>query len=321
MRESRINSAVRANLKTRQLALLIHLDEERCVLRAAESCGMTQPAASKLLRDMEEALDVRLFDRHARGVEPTWYGEVLVRHARQALSEIGEAHDEIAALKAGLSGQASIGTVMNPGTNLVPAAIARLKRQHPAIRVSIDMDHSKTLVERLLQGHLDMLVARISEPRSASELNFEPLGNERHAAIAGAQHPLAGKPGLKLQALADQPWIFPASGNLLRDRLLEAFLREGLPVPGNIVQTSSLPVITALLRTTDMVVALPEEVVTPYVRSGVLTVLLPDIGVQTDSFGIVTRRQQRLSPGAQTMLRVLRETAADMYPLVAQPAA
>jgi DNA-binding transcriptional LysR family regulator len=321
MRDMRTSSFIRSTLKTRQLALLVHLDEERCVLRAAEACGMTQPAASKLLRDIEEGLDVRLFDRHARGVEPTWYGEILVRHARQVMSEISVAHEEIAALKAGLTGQAAIGTVMNPGTTLVPAAIARLKREHPAIRVSVEVDHSKTLVEKLLQGHLDMLVARVSEPKDAGELSFEPLGNERHAAIAGAQHPLAGKPLFGLEALADQPWILPSHGNLLRDRLLEAFLQRGLAPPSNIVQTSSLPVITSLLTTTDMIVALPEDVVASYCQSGALTVLIPDIGVQVDAFGLVTRRLHKLSPGAHTMLRVLRATAAEMYPATMRPKA
>jgi DNA-binding transcriptional LysR family regulator len=143
---------IRSRLKTRQLALLVHLDEERCVVRAAEAAGMTQPAASKLLREIETGLDVKLFERHARGVAPTWYGEILVRHARLALSEISLAHEEIAALRAGLSGKAAIGTVVNPGTNLVPMAIARVKQHHPNILISVDIDFSKPLVERLLHG-------------------------------------------------------------------------------------------------------------------------------------------------------------------------
>lgn len=74
---------------------------------------------------------MKLFERHARGVEPTWYGHVLIRRARAAMSEIGRAQEEIAALRAGRMGQASIGTVVNPGTNLVPQAIAEVKREFP----------------------------------------------------------------------------------------------------------------------------------------------------------------------------------------------
>jgi DNA-binding transcriptional LysR family regulator len=304
---------IRSRLKTRQLALLVHLDEERCVVRAAQAAGMTQPAASKLLREIEAGLDVKLFERHARGVAPTWYGEILVRHARLALSEISLAHEEIAALKAGLSGKASIGTVVNPGTNLVPMAVARVKQQHPAILISVDIDFSKPLVERLLQGQLDMLVARVLDSHGAEALSFEPLADERLALIAGSHHPLAGKPDLRLEDLVPQPWILPAPGSLVRDELSSVFLQLGLPIPSNIVQTSSLPVITSLLRMTNMIAPLPEECVQPYCESGLLTVLIKDLGLQIGSFGIIVRRGHQLSPGAQIMLRALRETAAKLY--------
>jgi DNA-binding transcriptional LysR family regulator len=301
-------------VKIRQLALLAHLDEERCVLRAAEAAGMTQPAASKLLREFEDALQVQLFERHARGVAPTWYGEILVRHARSILSEISLAQEEIAALKSGLSGQASVGTVTNPGTNLVPMAVALLKRKHPGLLVSIELDHSRPLVEKLLQGQLDMLVARIMDSRGAEELHFEPLADERHAVIAGAQHPLVGKTDLRLEDLVDQPWILPPQGSVLRDRLRGVFLQRGLPVPVNVVQTQSLPVITSLLRETNSLVALPEDAVQPLVESGLLNVLVKDLGVEIGEFGIITRRDYTLSPGAHALLGCVRETAAKLYP-------
>ena len=303
----------RSRLKTRQLALLVHLDEERCVVRAAQAAGMTQPAASKLLREIETGLDVQLFERHARGVAPTWYGEILVRHARLALSEISLAHEEIAALKAGLAGKAAIGTVVNPGTNLVPMAVARVKRQHPAILISVDIDFSKPMVERLLQGQLDMLVARVLDSHGAESLSFEPLADERIAVIARRDHPLAGKPDLRLEDLVSQPWILPAPGSLVRDELVSVFLKRGLPLPNNIVQTSSLPVITSLLRTTNMIAPLPEESVQPYCESGELTVLVKDLGLEIGAFGIIVRRGHKLSPGAQIMLTALRDTAADLY--------
>jgi DNA-binding transcriptional LysR family regulator len=313
MTELQVKYLSQPRLKTRQLALLVHLDEERCVVRAAEAAGMTQPAASKLLREIETGLDVKLFERHARGVAPTWYGEILVRHARLALMEISLAHEEIAALKAGLSGKAAIGTVLNPGTNLVPMAVARVKQQHPAILISVDIDFSKPLVQRLLQGQLDMLVARVLDSHGAEALSFEPLANERHAAIARRHHPLAGRPGLRLEDLVSQPWILPAPGSLVRDELVSVFLQRGLPLPNNVVQTSSLPVITSLLRTTDMIAPLPEECVQPYCESGELTVLVEDLGLEIGSFGIIVRREHKLSPGAQIMLTTLRETAAKLY--------
>jgi DNA-binding transcriptional LysR family regulator len=297
----------------RQLALLVHLDQERCVLRAAEAAGMTQPAASKLLREFENALQVKLFERHARGIAPTWYGEILVRHARSILSEITLAQEEIATLESGLSGQASLGTVTNPATNLVPQAVSLLKKQHPGLLVSIELDYSRPLVEKLLQGQLDTVIARILDSRDAEDLEFEPLADERHAIIAGAHHPLAGRSGLQLEDLVAQPWILPPAGSVLRDRLVNVFLQRGLTVPINVIQTQSLPVTTSLLRTSNTVAPLSIDAVQPLCQSGLLTVLVKDIGVEVGLFGIITRRAYKLSPGAQALVRALRETATKLY--------
>ena len=304
---------IRSRLKTRQIVLLVYLDKYGSVLRAANAIGMTQPAASKLLRELEEIFDVPLFERQARGIAPTWYGEILIRHARSMLSEISRAQEEIAALKSGLTGQAFVGTVMNPGANLVPMAVAQLRQHHPRMLVSIELDSSKPLIDKLLKGELDIVIARVHESRSAQELQSEPLADERHAVIAGAQHPFAGRENLQLDDLVDQGWILPPEGSLIRDRLVSAFLQRGMPAPQEVVEAVSVPVITNLLRLTNMVVALPKETVQSYCDLGMLTVLIDDIGIEIGTFGIVTRRGQPLSPGAHAMLSALREAAGKLY--------
>jgi DNA-binding transcriptional LysR family regulator len=321
--QTQLKTLVHSRLKTRQLCLLVYLDDHRSVLRAAESAGMTQPAASKLLREIEAVVDARLFERHARGVVPTWYGEILVRHARLALLELNLAHEEIAALRSGRSGKAAIGTVLSPGTNLVPLAVTRVKQQHPGLLISIEIDSSKPLVEKLLQGELDMLVARVWDWEGAEGLRFEPLADECHAVIAGSGHPLAGKHDLRLEDLIDQSWVLPPPGSLVRDKLMNVFLDHGLSLPRNIVQTASLPMITSLLRMTHMIAPIPRETVQAQCDSGDLTVLVQNLGVVIGSFGIITRREHRLSSGAQLALEALREAAATLYggrPAAARPA-
>jgi DNA-binding transcriptional LysR family regulator len=304
---------MRARLKTRQLILLVHLDDHRCVVRAAESAGMTQPAASKLLRDIETAVDAKLFERHARGIVPTWYGEIWVRHARLALLEMNLAQDEIVALKSGQTGKVAIGTVLSPGTNLIPMTVARIKQQFPSMVISIELDASKPLVEKLLQGQLDMLVARVLDWQESDGLSFEPLADERHAVIAGRGHPLAGQRNLQLEDLVDQAWVLPPPGSLVRDRMVSVFMDRGLALPRNLVQTNSHPIITSLLRMTNMIAPLPREAVQPECDRGDLTVLMEDIGLTIGNFGIVTRGAHRLSPGARIMMEALRETAGKYY--------
>jgi DNA-binding transcriptional LysR family regulator len=91
------------------------------------------------------------------------------------------------------------------------------------------------------------------------------------------------------------------------------FLQRGLPVPRNVVETSSLPVIANLLATTNMIVPLPEESLLHFTRSGAMKVLVPNIGLDLGPFGIITRRRHKLSPGGQLMLAALREVAAKLY--------
>ena len=296
-------------LKTRHLLLLLHLYEQRSVLRAAEAANMTQPAASKLLAEMEDLLGVPLFERHARGVEPTWYGQVLIRRARSALSEIGRAQDEIAALRSGRTGQAAIGTVVNPGTNLVPQAVAALKRDFPDILIRIEMDYSRPLVAKLLDGQLDIVVGRIMGAEGSSELEFEPLADEPHSVIVRA-----GRSRVSYGDLVEHGWIMPPDGSVLRSRLDAVFLEHGLVPPQNIVETTSLPVTIHLLRHSDLLTALPAESVAPYLQTGQMLVLPIALDVRMEFFGIIRRRDQLLSPGAERVLEALRQTARRLYP-------
>jgi len=310
----RRKTSLRLHLNTRQLTLLVHLDEDPRLSRAASAAGLTQSAASKLLRQVETALDVRLFERHARGVIPTRYGEILLRHARLALSELGLAHEGILALKSGVSGKAAVGTVTHPGTSLIPMAVARMKQRHASIVINVDVDSSRHLVQRLLQGSLDIVLGQELDPKGADEVVYEPLaGDEPHAIITSARHPLAGRKDLQLEDLIEQPWILPPAGSLLRDKVAARLVERGMALPTNIVETTSLPLITALLQQSNMVAALPEEAVQTSCEAGHLTVLLGDLTLGVGAFGLITRRNHKLSQAAQLMLSTLRELAPQVY--------
>ena len=105
----------------------------------------------------------------------------------------------------------------------------------------------------------------------------------------------------------------PPPESVLRERLTGVFLQRGLGVPANIIQTQSLPVITHLLRATDAVAVLQQEVVQSWCESGRLSVLIEDLGLEIGCFGIITRRGHKLSPSARALLGSLREVAASLY--------
>jgi DNA-binding transcriptional LysR family regulator len=167
-----------------------------------------------------------------------------------------------------------------------------------------------------VRGELDVVVGRVLDATSADELIYEPLASdEPHAVIARAEHPLAGRQQLQLEQLIEQPWILPPAGSLVRDKLAAMLVRYGLSPPGNVVESQCLPVITALLQQSNMLAILPEEAVQACCKAGILTVLVRNLPLEVGPFGLITRRHHKLSPGAQLMVKALREQGGLMYPV------
>lgn len=304
------DAPVLTRLKTQQLLLLVYLYDQRSVFGAARAAHISQPAATKMLRQVEDSLGVQLFTRHARGVEPTPYGEIMARYARNALTELSHAYDQIDSFKHGLSGHVAVGTVVTSATSLVPAAVALLKERSPRVLVSIQLGFSEALIQRLQEGTLDVVVARAHNTRDLPDLNFESVGESPHAILARTGHPLVDKPSLGWRDLEDQTWVLPPSGNVLREHLELFFVEQGLTFPPYVVETDSLQVSASLLRMSNMLAALPRDVVQPYCASGDLTILPIDFSIALGDAGIITPRNRSLSPSAQAMLGALRDALA-----------
>ena len=304
---------LRAPLKTRQMVLLIALDEARNLHQAARETHMSQPAASKMLKDMEDALDATLFERLPRGMLPTLAGETLIRHVRMALNNLLQGQEALATLQAGLTGQVNMGVIITAAMTLVPQAIARTKQEAPRLCIGVEVGTSHELVARLKRGQLDFLIARILEQEDDQGLLYEDISEETECAVVRPGHPLLAHPDLSLQALAGASWILSPQGSILRHRFDMLFRRLDLEPPANVVETTAMPVIQALLQQTDSIHVMPLDVARYYVQSGELTILPLALPCKMDSFGLITRRGHVLSPGAQRLLASVRAVAQTLY--------
>ena len=307
------NWFLKARLKTRQLLLLIALDDYRNIHRAAEELHMTQPAASKQIKDLEEMLDVRLFERLPRGMEPTIYGETMIRHARMALTSLALAHDDIVALRAGLAGQVEVGVIMSPAMGLLPRALARIKEQAPLLRIGVQVESSNVLLDKLQRGTLDFMIGRILEKDESTGLIYEELTEEPACAVVRPGHPLLENRQLELKDIADRPWILPPPGSILRHRFDMMFRRAGLAPPVNVVDTTALLLITALLQQTDSLHVMPQEVAQYYASLNVMRILPIELPCKMDAFGIIRQQDHLLSPGADLLLKAVRAAASEIY--------
>jgi len=304
---------IRARLKTRQLLLLVAMEEEGNINRAAQVLNMTQPAASKLLKELEDMLEVQLFDRLPRGMRPTWYGETMIRHARMALANLSQAHDEIEALKAGRYGQVSVGAITSPGMSLLPPAVALVKEEHPSLRISLQIETSDVLMERLQQGKLEMVIGRLFERHDKSDLRYEALVEEPVSAVGRPGHPLLNVQRLTLRDLVGAGWIVPAAGSVLRHRFELMFQEEGLDAPVNLVETSALLFMTKMMQQSDLLAVVATDVARYYAEHGLCEVLPIQLPCKMDAFGLITRTDRLLSPAAKVMLRALKSTALAIY--------
>jgi molybdate transport repressor ModE-like protein len=310
---------VRARVKTRQLMLLIAIEEHGNIHRAAESLNMSQPAASKLLKDLEDLIGVPLFERLPRGMRATWYGESLIRHARIALASLGEAGAEIEALRAGHAGNVSVGAISGPAMTLLPPVLAALNREHPDLRVSVSIESSDVLLEQLAQNRIDLMIGRLFPRHDKRNLHYEPIADEEVCAICRPGHPLLAGGTPSLADLAALPWIVPPTGSVLRHRFELMFQNAGLDVPRRVIATAALVLVPRLLEDGDHLAVVPVDVARHYARHGAVRILPVELSCGMDSFGFITRTDWLLSPGARTVLDALKSAAARIYPAPAAP--
>ena len=306
---------IRARLKTRQLLLLSALAEEGNIHGAARSMFMTQPAASKLLKELEDVLAVPLFDRLPRGMRATVYGESMIRHARMVLANLGQAYEEVSALKAGLGGQVRVGTITTPGLSLLPMAISRLKHGHPNLRVQEQVGSSPELMTALRQGHLDMVIARPTVLQEGEQrlYRYTALSDEPVCAVVRPGHALLAQTQLQLHDVANCAWILPPSGSVLRQRLDQMFQQADLAPPSDLIETSSMLFVTRMLGQSDAIAVLSEEVSDFYAQYGLTARLSLTLPCSMDAFGLVTLRDQLPSPGARVLMRALAQSAHPLY--------
>lgn len=299
------DAALLLRLRMRQLLLLEALGRERNLGRAASGLGISQPAATKLLQQAEEALGLQLFTRLARGMEPTPSGEVLIRYARQSLVDFGFAREQMAALRSGLRGRLRIGTVPGALPQLVAPALAAYKRQHPRVAVSVLVETSDVMLGLLQRGDVDLVLGRPTEGHYEDELEIRPMLAEPQVAVVRSGHPLLAQAKVELADLLRWPWILQPPGSPQRSRFESALREAGLHGRLDITETASTVATTVLLEASDMAAIMPASLAAHYARLGVLEVVPVELPLQVPSLHLITRRHRELTPVAAGFVRAL----------------
>jgi DNA-binding transcriptional LysR family regulator len=301
--------AIQNRLRVKQLALIASLAELKTLHKVAEAMHLSQPAATKMLHEIEETLGVMLFERHPRGMVPTVYGESVIRYALSMLSGLDNLRKRLETQSEGGDGDISVGAIMAPAPGLLARTILDVKSRYPRLKIRVHVDTSDVLVELLRQGKLDLVLGRLAEPDDHHDLDFEVLENETLSVISGIHHPQVKARRLSLKDLSDSPWILQPPTSPMRQLLERAFRDSGMPTPANLIETASILTTTTLLQDTDMVSVTPSTIARHYAMAGLIGILPVRIRFQLEPYGIITRRDHFPTPAISIFQKCLRRQA------------
>jgi LysR family hydrogen peroxide-inducible transcriptional activator len=221
----------------RQLEYLVALGASRHFGRAARACAVTQPALSLQIRQLEELLGVKLFERGRRQVLVTPAGERMIERAREALQRVDDLLDEARAAQRPFTGRLSLGVIPTVAPYLLPRALPAVRAAWPGLELLLREDQTQRILARLRGGELELLLLALPVP--GEDLESLPLFEEPFVLAVPDAHPLArGHGPVTESALRGEPVVLLEEGHCLRDQALALCDAAGARETGRVQATS-----------------------------------------------------------------------------------
>ncbi|MFG6446671.1 LysR family transcriptional regulator [Roseateles sp. BYS180W] len=247
-------------MSLRHLRVLLALDTGGSVSAAAELLHVTQPAVSKALAELEQELGITLFARRGRGFRATPLCERLLALGRKLESDLRRGAEDAASIARGASGALLIGATNAALAQVLPDAMAAMKRDFPQVTLSVRTHAVSDLFAELRAGRLDLVVARTPDHDMVPDLAHTSLGSTREVLVISQLHPLARERQVTWAQLNEQGWVWHLPGTrsrALRDTLWQ---RMGLPLPNQLIETGDTMLALSMLRRLPLLAILPEPV-------------------------------------------------------------
>jgi DNA-binding transcriptional LysR family regulator len=194
--------------------------------QAADELEISQPAVSFQIRSLEQRLGHRLLDRSGRRVAVTEAGEVLLRYTRRMLTLEDELEREMAEVGTRIAGRLELGSSTGPGELLLPRLCGAFARAHPDVRISLVVQDTQAVCDRVLDHELELGVVGAARPQRG--LVFEPFARDVLVLIVPPDHALAGRGSITLAELAGERLVMQQEGSGVRSVLEGALRVQGL---------------------------------------------------------------------------------------------
>lgn len=227
-------------LKMGELRVFVAVLEHRSFRKACAVVHLSQPAVTKTIASLEETLGVKLFDRHANGVEPTAHGLSFAPRAIAIFEELRRAAQDLTIVSSGAKGALRVGTVPMPAIPFLPIAIKRLVDVHPNVFVSVVESIESDLLDRLRKRDIELAILRLSLFDPDEDLQVATLFEEKLCVVASRDHPLATRTDLTWPELLEERWVMPPPDCYFFEHVLRTLDRLGLALPRHVVESFSI---------------------------------------------------------------------------------
>ena len=200
-----------------QLEYVLALDKTRHFVRAAESCGVTQPTLSAMIQKLEDEMDCKIFDRSRQPIEPTEIGKQIISQAQVIIYQVNQLKESIQSEKKSLSGSLNLAIIPTIAPYLLPHFISLFKRMYPDIQLKVSELHTDTIVEKLRIAEIDMAI--LSTPLEDTRILEVPLYYEKFVAYISPVEPIYERTELSANDMPlDRLWVLE-EGHCLRNQV------------------------------------------------------------------------------------------------------
>lgn len=292
------------NITLRQLRYVEALAREGHFGRAAEACAISQPALSMQIKELEETLGTALFERGARQVRLTGFGEEFAQRVREILRSVDELEDLARTSQDRLGGRLRIGVIPTIAPYLLPRLIGDLTRMYAGLDIRVRETQTAKLIHELAEGRLDTAIVAL--PVSEPAFTEVALFREDFVLVRAGED--AGKPVPDAQTLREMRLLLLEEGHCFRDQAL-SFCDMQAARPRELLEGSSLSTLVQMVGAGIGVTLIPEMAVPVETRSASVSITRFNTPQPSRTIGMIWRKGSPLAEQLSEISEVVREAA------------
>jgi DNA-binding transcriptional LysR family regulator len=291
------------NLRYRQIKAFCLAVEAGSFHRASQSLHVTPPSFTLLIKNLEEDLGMRLFERTTRRCEPTPGALAFYQGVSRAMEDMEEAYRHAREEGAGVRGRLTIATVPSLASGILTQVLARFHRRYPGVRIFMSEHRSNDVVDAVRQNQVEIGFGRIQ--LAQDDLIFLPLCHDRLLVAAPLDHPLLKAPRIRWRDLGEHPLILVGGG------ATEQQVRGALPGASYAFEVTHLATAVSMARQGLGIVVTPTSAIDGLNVKGLGFAAISEVGA-TRELGSIHRANRTLSAAAQQFLAAVTEQAPDL---------